>query len=55
MSLKPNSLSPLDIIINQQHIIVNQYDYRLAQWSVYSPIAQEVAGSIPAQHKHLCA
>jgi hypothetical protein len=31
------------------------YCDRLAQWSEYSPIAQEVAGSIPAQYKHLCA
>jgi hypothetical protein len=31
------------------------YDDRLAQWSEYSPIVQEVAGSILAQYKHLCA
>jgi hypothetical protein len=30
-------------------------DDRLAQWSEYSPIAQEVASLIPSQYKHLCA
>jgi hypothetical protein len=36
-------------------IIAINIDDRLAQWSEYSPIAQEVASSIPAQYKHLCA
>jgi hypothetical protein len=31
------------------------FDNRLAQWSEYSPIAQEVVVSIPAQYKDLCA
>jgi hypothetical protein len=31
------------------HLLFNQFDDRLAQLSEYSPIAQEVTGSIPAQ------
>jgi hypothetical protein len=26
-----------------------------AQWSKYSPIAQEITASLPTQFKHLCA
>jgi hypothetical protein len=44
------------LIFNNRIKLDDDYlDYRLAQWSEYSPIAQGVAGSIPAQYKHLCA